>query len=265
MSEKNTNIIKVLFIGDIVGKPGIEKVNREVPILKKEYNLDLVVANGENAADGIGITSKELSQLQANIDIITSGNHIWDKKEIIEIIDKEPYLLRPANYPEGTPGRSSAFFEVNYRHKVGIINLSGTVFMPVLASPFVIIQKLIEKLKEEGCLCIIIDFHAEATSEKLALAHFVDGKVSAVLGTHTHVQTADEKILTEGTAYITDVGMTGPKDSIIGVKKELVLKRFLTQMPVKLAVAEGNSMLNGVVLELDSKDGRALKISRINI
>jgi len=265
MSAKGNNLIKVLFIGDIVGKPGIEKVCREVPSLKKEYDLDLIIGNGENAADGIGITAKELNQLQAHLDIITSGNHIWDKKEIIEIIDKELYLIRPANYPEGVPGRSSTFFEVNHRHKIGVINLSGTVFMPTLASPFMIINKIIEKLKEEGCCCIIVDFHAEATSEKLAFAHYIDGKVSGVIGTHTHVQTADEKILPGGTAYITDVGMTGPIDSIIGVKKELALKKFLTQMPVKLAVADGYSMLNGVILELDTNTGLTISIRRISI
>lgn len=256
--------IKLLFIGDIIGEPGRETVKALLPQLKEKFQPALTIANGENSAAGFGLTPKIMQQLfDAGIDMLTSGNHIWDKKQIIEHIDKEQRLLRPANYPKGTPGRGWTIVEPKLgQPKIGIINLEGRVFMQPLENPFVIAQQLITRIRQETPI-IFIDFHAEVTSEKRALGWYLDGQVSAVIGTHTHIQTADEQILPGGTAYLTDAGMTGGRDSIIGVEKDDVIKRFLTYMPSRFTPAKNDCWLNGVVVTIDTNNGRAQAIERL--
>lgn len=255
--------MKILFIGDIVGKPGRQIVAELLPKIKDEFQLDFVVANAENAAGGSGITSPVADELfKCGIDLLTSGDHIWKKKEILEIIDKTRRILRPANYPEGAPGVGSCTLESRSGVTVGVINLVGRVFMQPVECPFQTAKREIEKLKKETPL-ILVDIHAEATSEKMALGYFLDGLVSAVIGTHTHIQTADEKILPRGTAYITDLGMTGPYNSVIGQRIDQIIQRFLTGMPTRFEVATEDIQLHGVVLDVDSKTGRANSIERI--
>lgn len=258
--------MKVLFIGDIVGKNGRQAVKSLLPNLVSRYKLDLVIANGENAAGGFGITEKTAAELfDHGVHIITTGNHVWDKKEVIPYIAKEMRILRPLNYPPEVPGSGSIVFTLpNNTEKVGIINISGRVFMNTLDCPFRTGKSEVEKLKQETNI-IIIDFHAEATSEKIAFSYYMDGKASAVIGTHTHVQTADEKILPGGTAYITDVGMTGPQVSVIGIEKEQILERFLTHMPRKYDVAGGKGLLSAVVIEIEDKSGKAVAIQRLQL
>ncbi|NLT95408.1 MAG: TIGR00282 family metallophosphoesterase [Clostridia bacterium] len=255
--------MKVLVVGDIVGNTGRTVIKKLLPQISREHNLDMIIANGENAAGGIGITKEIAEELfNNNIDVITMGNHTWDKKEILSYIGSQPNLIRPANYPLGTPGKGYTVFNLKNNIKVGVVNISGVVFLPPLIPPFLIIDKVIAELKKE-CQIIIVDFHAEATSEKIAMGWYLDGKVSAVVGTHTHVQTADERILPGGTAYITDIGMTGPRDSVLGIKKEIAINKFLTQMPVKFETADGLGQLNGVILTIDSATGLAISITRI--
>ncbi len=257
--------MKVLFIGDIVGKAGRRAVRQLLPRIKREREIDLTVANGENAAGGTGITPKIADELfSQGIDIITSGNHLWDKKEIMSIVDRERRLLRPANYPSGVPGFGSVVVESSSGSKVGVINLAGRVFMSTLECPFRTAEMEIKKLRAETFL-IIVDMHAEATSEKIAMGWFLDGKVSAVVGTHTHVQTADERLLPQGTAYISDIGMTGSMDSVIGVKTDIILHRFLTQLPVRFEAAGEDAQLAGVILDLDPATGKATSIERIQM
>jgi len=257
--------MKILFIGDIIGKPGRRAVRDTLSILVNEHNIDLVIANCENAAGGFGVTRDILDELYRHkIDVLTSGNHIWDKKEIVELFEDYDTLLRPANYPEGTLGRGSVVVRNFVRRPVGVLNLEGRVFMNALDCPFRVAEREIEYLREETNI-ILVDIHAEATSEKQALGWFLDGKVSAVVGTHTHVQTADERILPKGTAYITDVGMTGAFDSVIGMKKDAVLRKFLTSMPAKFDVAKHNVWLQGVVLTVDDDTGESYGIERVNI
>lgn len=254
--------MNVLFIGDIVGKPGRQAVQAFLKSLKSEYAIDLTIANGENAAGGNGLTKDVAQELFGyGIEFMTMGNHVWDKREIMNYIEEEMRIVRPANYPVGAPGKGYSIIRVQ-GVKLGIINLSGRVFMQPLDDPFSMATRLAETIRQETPN-ILLDFHAEATSEKIALGWFLDGKVSAVLGTHTHVQTADERLLPHGTAYITDVGMTGPRDSVLGVKKELIINRFLTQLPAKFEVAEGVLQLNAVVIDLDETSGRARSITRI--
>jgi metallophosphoesterase (TIGR00282 family) len=254
--------LSILFIGDIVGKTGRRMVKTFLPLAKGEYKIDLVIANGENLAGGFGITREKAEEIfNSGVNIITSGNHIWDKKEILNFIENEPRILRPANFPDQVPGRGSTLVNVN-SFKVGIINLQGRIFMEPINSPFEIAIREIEKIKKETNI-IIVDFHGEATSEKTAMGWFLDGKVSAVIGTHTHVMTADEKILPNGTAYITDVGMTGAKDSVIGIKKELALTRFLKSIPQRLEAENGKGIFSAVVIKIDSLSGKALEIKRI--
>ncbi len=225
--------------------------------------IDLVVANGENAAAGYGLTVPVLRELfDAGVDVVTSGNHIWDKKEIMPVLDKEPRLLRPANYPSGLPGGGIGVYETAAGIKVGVLNLEGRVFMKNLDCPFRGADELLSELESETPI-VFVDFHAEATSEKQAMGHYLDGKVSAVVGTHTHVQTADERILAGGTGYLTDVGMTGSQDAIIGNQKETALQRFLTQLPVRLEVAKKNPYLCGVLLTINEETGRCEAIERI--
>lgn len=257
--------MKVLFIGDIVGKVGRTTLKGLLPNLVDRYKIDLVIANGENLAGGFGITEKTADEvLKSGVHIITSGNHIWDKKESVPYIAKEDRILRPVNYPLGVPGYGSLIYTISNGAKVGVINISGRVFMSALDCPFRTGEKEIEKLRESTKV-IIVDFHAEATSEKIAFGYFVDGKVSAVVGTHTHVQTADEKILPNGTAYITDVGMTGPSGGVIGIEKERIIERFLLQMSVKFETAKGEGILSAVVIEINENTGKSTAIQRLQL
>lgn len=257
--------MKVLFIGDIVGEPGRKALRNGLPSLIDKLKIDFVIANAENAAGGFGITKSICEEIfSVGVNILTSGNHIWDKKEAIQYIMEEKRLLRPANYPDEAPGYGSIIAETPAGEKIAVLNLSGRVFMNQLDCPFKTAKTVLHRIKEETRV-VIVDFHAEATSEKAAIGWFLDGEVSAVIGTHTHVQTADEKILPEGTAFITDVGMTGPVNSIIGVKKEMVISKFLTQVPVRFETAKGLSMLSCVVLEIDSETGKAASIERMQL
>ncbi len=252
-----------MFIGDVVGRAGRRAVREVLPLLKREEGIDFVVANGENAAGGIGITPEKAEELLSmGVDVITSGNHIWKKREILPYLDRHPRILRPANYPPGAPGRGSGVYTARDGTRVAVLNLEGRVFMRPLESPFRISEQQIEILKGQTPI-VIVDFHAEATSEKMAMGWFLDGEVTAVIGTHTHVQTSDERILPGGTAYITDAGMTGPVNSVIGMKKETAIQGFLTQLPNRFEVATGEVELQGVILEVDETTGRALEIRRI--
>jgi metallophosphoesterase (TIGR00282 family) len=256
--------MNILFIGDIVGRPGRDLVHRGLRGLVEHYGIDLVIANAENSANGFGIT-RDIGHtlLEWGVDVMTSGNHIWDKKEVLEYIVTEPRLLRPANYPAGVPGRGSYVAQTGDGRAIGVINLMGRVFMVPIDDPFAGALREIEAIRHRTRI-IFVDMHAEATSEKIAMGWYLDGKVTAVIGTHTHVQTADDRILPNGTAYLTDAGMTGPHDSIIGMEKEPSLARFLNGMPTKFEPAIGNPRLNGVVIEADEKTGRATKITRIS-
>jgi hypothetical protein len=257
--------MKVLFIGDIVGKIGRQPVRALLPNLVSRYKIGLVIANGENAAAGFGITEKTAVELfGSGIHVITTGNHVWDKKEVLPYIAKEDRLLRPLNFPPGTPGTGSIVCAATGGERVAVVNISGRVFMNTLDCPFRTGREEIDRLRKETGV-IIVDFHAEATSEKRAFGYYMDGLASAVIGTHTHVQTADETILDGGTAYITDVGMTGPQTSVIGIEKDQIIERFLTLMPRKYDVAEGRAMLSGVVVEINAENGRATGIQRLQI
>lgn len=254
--------IKIVHLGEVVGRSGRKALHIFLANLKK---IDFLIANAENAAGGFGLTPKVADELfSLGINCLTLGNHAWSKKEGTELISNEPRILRPANYPPGVPGRGANVYLTKAGTKVGVINLMGRIFMEPIDSPFEIGKRIVEEIREKTPI-IIVDFHAEATSEKEALVNFLDGKVSAVIGTHTHIQTADERILPQGTAYITDVGMTGPIDSIIGVKKEQVLHRFLLNTPVKFEVADGPAVVCAIFLEIDTKTGKALSIKRERI
>lgn len=255
--------VNVLFIGDIVGRAGRQAVHALLPGLVVEYQAACVIANGENAAGGMGITPKIADEfLAAGIHVLTSGNHIWHQKEIVPYLDRERRLLRPLNFPPGTPGTGSCLVTLANGLKIAVLNVLGRVFMDTYGCPFRALDQELARLDQSAQL-VLVDVHAEATSEKQALGWYLDGKVSAVVGTHTHVQTADEQILPQGTAYITDVGMTGSRDSVIGVKKELVLQKFLTQLPVRFESSTTHPWLNGVVITLEPDTGRALRIERI--
>jgi 2',3'-cyclic-nucleotide 2'-phosphodiesterase len=257
--------VKILFIGDIIGKPGRDALSRELHRLVDRHRVDLVIANGENAAGGFGLTAETAQELfKCGVQMITSGNHIWDKKDSLEYIKREERIVRPANYPEGTPGRGATVVRTPGGVKIGILNLEGRVFMNNLDCPFRCADREIAKLKEETPI-VFVDFHAEATSEKVSLGWYLDGRVCAVIGTHTHVQTADDRVLTAGTAYMTDAGMTGSFDSVIGVKKEEAIQKFITQRPAKFEVAKKDIRINGVVIEVDEKTGLSLGIERINV
>lgn len=257
--------IRILFIGDIVGNPGRTAINRELHRLVDRHAVDLVIANGENAAGGFGITPDTADELfRQGITLLTSGNHIWDKKDNSGFLDREQRIIRPFNYPPGTPGRGSAVVETPSGIKVGVLNLEGRVYMKNLDCPFRAADSEIEILLRETAV-ILVDIHAEATSEKSALGWYLDGRASAVVGTHTHVQTADERILPNGTAYISDVGMTGSFDSVIGIDKHQAIQRFLTQQPIKFDVPKKDLRLNAVVIGVEIKTGRAVSIERINV
>lgn len=257
--------MKVLFIGDIVGKVGRVATRALLPAIIDRYKIDFVIANGENAAGGFGITDKIATEiLSCGIHIITTGNHVWDKKEFITQISKEDRVLRPLNYPPGVPGYGSILYRLPNSEKVAVINISGRVFMSNFDCPFRTGKKEVERLTNLTKI-IIVDFHAEATSEKIAFGYFMDGKVSAVIGTHTHVQTADEKILPGGTAYITDVGMTGPHNSVIGVEKEQIIQRFLTNMPMRFETAKGEGIFSAIVIEIDERSGKSTAVQRLQL
>lgn len=257
--------MNVIFIGDITGAAGLEKARQELGHLRRQYQADLVIVNGENAAERNGITENQFRDLRfAGADVITMGNHTWANSEIYHFIDQEEAIIRPLNYPEGTPGKGYTIVDLG-RVQVAVLNLLGNVFVSTLPSPFTMIDAVLKELQQQGIRHIIIDLHAEATSEKIAFASYVDGQVSAVLGTHTHVQTADECILPKGTAYISDVGMTGAVHSVLGVKTELAVQQFITQIPVRFQHAEGVARLHGVVFQLDDRTGRALEINRIQV
>ena len=254
--------IKILFIGDIIGKPGRQALSRELHRLVDRYNADLVIANGENAAGGFGLTVDTARELfDMGIHCLTSGNHIWDKKEQVAQVLADPRIIRPANYPAEVPGSGSTILVTPGGVKVAVLNLEGRVFMKNLECPFRTADREIERLKQETPI-IFVDFHAEATSEKAALGWYLDGRASCVIGTHTHVQTADERVLTQGTAYMSDAGMTGSFDSVIGIGKEEAIRKFLTQLPVKFEVPKRDIRLNGAVVEIDAQSGQALSIER---
>lgn len=257
--------MKILMVGDIFGRAGRRTFTELTPKIKAEKNIDVVVVNGENAAHGKGLTISTFNELlSGGADVITTGNHVWGNKEILEIIDREPFLLRPANFPEGTPGNGFCIFP--YRAKnIGVINVMGRTFMQPLDCPFICAEKIFEDLKSK-CDIILVDFHAEATSEKVSLGYFLDGKVTAVVGTHTHIQTADERILPQGTGYITDLGMTGILDSVIGLDIESIVEKFVTCRQGKFLVPEkGTCIYCGVILEIDDATNKMKTIERVRI
>jgi 2',3'-cyclic-nucleotide 2'-phosphodiesterase len=256
--------VRILFIGDIVGRPGRELVRRGLAGLVHHHRVDAVIANGENAAAGRGITRENGDELfGCGVDVLTSGNHIWARKETLDYIGTEPRLLRPANFPAGAPGRGSYVARLHDGRTLGVVNVMGRVFMAPLDDPFAVALREIETLRARTRV-IFVDFHGEATSEKVAMGWYLDGKVAAVVGTHTHVQTADERVLPKGTAYLTDAGMTGPHDSVIGVETEAALGRFLTGLPARFDVATANPRLNAVVVEADEETGLANGIERLS-
>ena len=257
--------MRILFIGDIFGRPGRDITQRALKPVVAAHDIDFVVANVENSAAGFGVTGDIAETiLKSGVDVMTSGNHIWDKKEVLEYIPRQPRLLRPANFPAGVPGRGTWVGSTRSGTSIAVINVMGRIFMAPLEDPFAVVLREIEAARAKARV-IIVDFHAEATSEKVAMGWHLDGRVTAIFGTHTHVQTADERVLPKGTAYITDVGMTGPHDSIIGVTIEAALGRFVTGMPAKFEAASGGARLNAIIITADAATGRASAIERLNL
>jgi metallophosphoesterase (TIGR00282 family) len=255
--------VNLLFIGDIVGEPGRRAVKLLVPKLREQYALDFIIANGENSAGGSGITPRTAGEIfAAGVHVITSGDHLWDQKEVMELLHNESRFLRPLNYPPGTPGNGCAVYQLPNLPPVAVLNAQGRTFMPTIENPFLMAQEEVERLQKLTSI-IFIDFHAEATSEKIAFARMLDGRVSAVVGTHTHVQTADEQIFPGGTAFLSDAGFTGPQESVLGREIEPVIKRFLTNAPQRFEVAKKRVVLHGAVIQIDDATGKALKIQRI--
>jgi metallophosphoesterase (TIGR00282 family) len=255
--------LRILFIGDVVGSPGRRILRECLPALKEQYRPNLVIANGENLAGGLGATPKLIREItEYGVHVVTMGNHTWRRAEMVKGITLLDNVVRPANYPPGTPGENYLIYDLGSGRRIAIFNLLGRIFMEPFDCPFRAGMQLAEKLRQQTPV-VILDMHAEATSEKMAVAWYLDGKISAVLGTHTHVQTADERILPKGTAFITDVGMTGPHDSIIGMKPQQVLTRFVTGIPARFEVADENLRLNAVLVEIDDETGMAKKIERI--
>ena len=256
----------LLFIGDIVGRPGRDLLRHGLAAIAAHHNIDLVIANVENAAAGHGITPDIAKDLfEYGVQVMTGGNHTWDKKEIIPFMAKEPRMIRPANYPEGAPGFGRHVARADNGVLVGVVNIMGRVFMTALDDPFKIVLAQIDEVRAAGAQLVFVDFHAEATSEKVAMGWHLDGRATAVVGTHTHVQTADDRVLPKGTAYITDVGMTGPHDSVIGVDRIAIVHRFLTAMPQRFETATENPRINAVVVQADETTGRATSITRLNL
>lgn len=255
--------IKVLFIADIVGKPGLEITTKLLPGIKEKYKIDLCIANGENGCEGKGLTAK-LARIyySLGIDVITSGNHIWDNRDIYDSLNTDPRIIRPLNYPEGNHGKGSTIIELADGLTIGVLNLQGRTFMFPIDCPFRKGADEIRRLQKSTNI-IIVDFHAEASAEKIALGWYFDGKVSAVIGTHTHVPTADERVLPGGTAYITDAGMTGPFDSVIGLQRDLAIRRFMNQTPVRYKPATENLRFCGLVISIDRESGKATNIERL--
>ncbi|MFM8533127.1 MAG: TIGR00282 family metallophosphoesterase [Acidimicrobiia bacterium] len=258
--------MKLLFIGDIVARPGRDLIRKHVRALATRVGADLVIANGENAAGGVGITRENtLEILGAGVDVITGGNHIFDKRETLEFIGSEPRLIRPANYPAGTPGAGAYVATAKNGIKVGVVNVMGRIFMLAMDDPFAAVEREVAAIAAAGVRVIFVDVHAETTSEKLGLSYLLDGKVTAVVGTHTHVQTADERILAGGTACLTDAGMTGPHDGVIGMDKDVVIARFINHLPARFESATGDARLNGVVVTADPDSGKATAIERVSL
>lgn len=257
--------MKILFIGDVVGKPGRQAVATLLPKLRREHHLDFIIANGENSAHGAGMTVATIKELlAAGVDVITAGDHVWDQKGFEQEIDALPQVVRPLNLAPAAPGRGSVVAEVGEKARVGVINVIGRVFMPNAECPFRAVQAEVNKLRRQTSI-IIVDIHAEATSEKIALGRYLDGQVSLVVGTHTHVQTSDDQILPKGTAYLSDAGMCGPHDSVLGREVDAVIRRFVSGMPQKLEVAAGKVELCGVVVEVDEHTGLAQSIQRLRV
>ncbi len=256
--------MKILAIGDLVGNCAIKELREKLPIIRKEENIDFVIVNGENVAEGMGMTEKNFNDILAQkVNVITMGNHTWGKKDIFKFID-HPQIIRPANYSKPVPGKGYDIFECKGK-KIAVINLIGRVSMNVLSdNPFLVAKDIVEKIKSQVDI-IIVDFHGEATAEKIAFAYYMDGKITAMFGTHTHVQTADERIFPKGTGYITDIGMTGPIDSVIGMSVEASVKRFETSLPEKYKIADGKTMLNGVIFQIDDNTNKVTKIKRVQM
>jgi 2',3'-cyclic-nucleotide 2'-phosphodiesterase len=258
-------MVRILFIGDIVGRPGRDLVQRGLAPIVEHHGIDFVIANVENAAAGFGITRDLGDQiLDWGVDVMTSGNHVWDKKEALAYVGAEPRILRPANYPAGVPGRGRYLARTRSGQPIGVVNLMGRVFMASIDDPFTVGLREVEALRAATRL-VIVDFHGEATSEKIAMGWHLDGKVTAVIGTHTHVQTADERLLHKGTAFLTDVGMTGPHDSIVGMEIDAALSRFLTALPARFETATGNPRLHAAVVDADEQTGFAIDIRRLSL
>jgi metallophosphoesterase (TIGR00282 family) len=252
-----------MLVGDVIGRPGRRAFRKYVQQLRREKAVDVVIANGENSAAGKGLTRTSLDELYSGgADIVTTGNHVWDKKDVLEFIDQEPFLIRPANYPDGTPGKGYCLYPFKAK-TIGVMNLSGRSFMPALDCPFQKVDALLHEIQKQ-CDIIFLDFHAETTSEKMAMGWYLDGRVNGVVGTHTHIQTADERILPKGTAYITDLGMVGPWNSVLGVQTDKIIYKFTTGMPVRFEVeAEGPQVFSAVIVEIDDKSNQTLGIERI--
>lgn len=258
-------LLKILILGDIVGKPGRNILMTKLSGIQAEYGIDFTIANAENAAGGRGLTRNVMNDLiAAGVEVMTMGNHVWDNKDIFNFVDDEERLIRPANYPGDCPGQGYHVYTAGFNTKIAVINVSGRVFLPALDCPFKVLDDILEDLNGKADY-IIVDFHAEATSEKLALAYYLDGRVSAVVGTHTHIQTADESILPEGTAYITDLGMTGPQESILGMEKDIVIQKFLTGRPARFEVAKGKAQIQGIIVEVDDTANKVLDIKRVSL
>lgn len=256
--------MRLLVVGDVVGRLGRKAFARYTRGLKEKYKIDLVIVNGENSAGGKGISRKSLDELyRAGADIVTSGNHVWDNREINGFIDDEPYLVRPANYPEGAQGKGWCIYPFKSAN-LAVVNMSGRTFMPDMDCPFQKIEEVLSEIGQEADI-ILLDFHAETTSEKMAMGFYLDGRVQAVVGTHTHIQTADERILPQGTAYITDLGMVGPWNSVLGVKPEIIIQKFTTCRPVRFDLAEGPAVYSAVVIDIDTNTKKAVSIERVMI
>lgn len=256
--------MKILAVGDLIGSAGIKELKNVLPEIREKENIDFVIVNGENSAEGMGITQKNFDDImELNVDVVTMGNHTWGKKDIFKFIN-HPKLIRPANYPKGVVGKGYGIYNCKDK-KIAVINLIGRVDINVLSeNPFILAKEIVENL-EKLVDIIIVDFHAEATAEKIALGHFLDGKVTAIFGTHTHVQTADDKILPKGTGYITDIGMTGPENSVIGMDIDVSIKRFETTLPERYKIAEGKCIFNGVIFDIDDISNKVINIKRIYI
>ncbi len=256
--------MKILAVGDIVGELGVKELKNNLYKIRQKEEIDFVIVNGENSAEGMGITERNFKDIiSQNVDVVTMGNHTWGKKEIFKFID-HPKLIRPANYPKGVVGKGYSIYNCKDK-KIAVINLLGRVYINILSdNPFLVAKEIVEKIKDEVDI-IIIDFHAEATGEKITLGHYLDGKVTAIYGTHTHVQTADERILPKGTGFISDIGMTGPKNSALGMDISVVIKRFETALPERYKMAKGECMLNGVIFDIDDNTNKVKKITRINM